>query len=167
METMAHSIEVRYMKIDKDLLATYRNLLSATKDTLAQTQYTQLLAQIEISPTKRLENSYRSLFNAIDKYNHGDMDKLVSHRFLFDVLTASPKKRERDLRRITAQFCDFVKSAGSNNTQNHRYIVMRYATLVENSVAELSALDMDKKDNEFHRKWIAELRERLDTKDNK
>ena len=157
METMAHSIEVRYMKIDKDLLATYRNLLSATKDTLAQTQYTQLLAQIEISPTKRLENSYRSLFNAIDKYNHGDMDKLVSHRFLFDVLTASPKKRERD----------FVKSAGSNNTQNHRYIVMRYATLVENSVAELSALDMDKKDNEFHRKWIAELRERLDTKDNK
>ena len=44
---------------------------------------------------------------------------------------------------------------------------MRYATLVENSVAELSALDMDKKDNEFHRKWIAELRERLDTKDNK
>ena len=41
------------------------------------------------------------------------------------------------------------------------------AKLIEESVAELQTLDFDKKDTEFHAVWIQELRERLDTKDNK
>ena len=41
------------------------------------------------------------------------------------------------------------------------------ARLIEESVAELQNLDFDKKDAEFHAVWIQELRERLDTKDNK
>jgi len=167
MEIMAHSIDVRYMEIDKELLASYRHLLSTTKENLALTQFTDLLTTIEITPTKRLETSYRSLFNMIGKNNYGSADKLLSHRFLFEVLTASPKKRERDLRRIANQFCEFIKSAGSGNTQAHRLTAVRYADTIERRVAELGAIGMDKKDSEFHRNWIAELRERLDTKDNK
>jgi hypothetical protein len=155
------------MEIDSNLLASYRNLISATKDSLAADQFTQLLNRIEITPTKRLETSYKSLFKAIDKYSQGDMDKLLSHRFLFEILKASPKKRERDLRRITSHFCDFVKSAGSSNTTGHRLTVMRYANLVEECVQGLHDLEIDKKDMDFHSKWIGELRERLDTKDNK
>ena len=91
------------MEIDSKLLASYRNLLSATKDTLAFTQYTQLLNRVDIPPTKRLENSYKSLFKAIDKYSQGDMDKLLGHRFLFEILKASPKKSEiyEELRTIS------------------------------------------------------------------
>ncbi len=155
------------MEIDSKLLASYRNLLSATKDTLAFTQYTQLLNRVDIPPTKRLENSYKSLFKAIDKYSQGDMDKLLGHRFLFEILKASPKKRERDLRRITNDFCDFVKSAGSSNTMGHRLTVLKYAQLVEECVQGLQDLEIDKKDSQFHTLWIQELRERLDTKDNK
>jgi|TARA_R110000850_G_scaffold34386_1_gene92936 hypothetical protein len=167
METMAHSFDVRYMEIDKEMLASYRQLLTTTKEHLAYTQYNDLLARIDVSPTKRLENSYRSLFNTIDKHSLGSAEKLLPHRFLFEVLTASPKKRERDLRKIANQFCDFIKSAGSGNTLGHRLTVIRYAETIEMNVAELGALGMDKKDTNFHRKWIAELRERLDTKDNK
>ena len=155
------------MEIDQNLLASYRNLLSNTKDTLAYTQFTDLLERVEITPTKRLENSYKSLFKAIDKYSQGDMEKLLSHRFLFEILRASPKKRERDLRRITNHFCDFVKSAGSSNTMAHRLTVMKYAELVENCVQGLQDFEIDKKDADFHKKWIGELRERLDTKDDK
>ena len=155
------------MEIDQNLLASYRNLLSNTKDTLAYTQFTDLLERVEITPTKRLENSYKSLFKAIDKYSQGDMDKLLGHRFLFEILSASPKKRERDLRRITNHFCDFVKSAGSSNTMAHRLTVMKYAELVENCVQGLQDFEIDKKDADFHKKWIGELRERLDTKDDK
>ena len=115
------------MEIDHNLLASYRTLLSTTKETLAHTQFNDLLERVEITPTKRLENSYKSLFKAIDKYSQGDMDKLLGHRFLFEILSASPKKRERDLRRITNHFCDFVKSAGSSNTMSHRLTVMKYA----------------------------------------
>ncbi len=122
---------------------------------------------MDINPTKRLEKSYKSLFKAIDKYSQGDMDKLLSHRFLFEILKASPKKRERDLRRITSHFCDFVKSAGSSNTAGHRLTVLRYANLVEECVQGLQDMEIDKKDTDFHSKWIGELRERLDTKDNK
>ena len=155
------------MQIDSNLLASYRMLLSTTKDTLAHTQFNSLINRVDIAPTKRLENSYKSLFKAIDKYSHGDMEKLLSHRFLFEILHASPKKRERDLRRITSHFCDFVKSAGSSNTTAHRMTVMRYAELVDSCVQGLQDLEIDKKDNEFHKKWIGELRERLDTRDNK
>ena len=155
------------MEIDHQLLASYRTLLSTTKDTLAYTQFNALLNRVQITPTKRLENSYKSLFKAIDKYSQGDMDKLLSHRFLFEILTASPKKRERDLRKITNHFCDFVKSAGSSNTMAHRLTVMRYAELVEEGVEGLQDFEIDKKDADFHKKWIGELRERLDTKENK
>ena len=155
------------MEIDSNLLASYRTLLSTTKDTLAHTQFNSLISRVDIAPTKRLENSYKSLFKAIDKYSHGDMEKLLSHRFLFEVLHASPKKRERDLRRIASHFCDFVKSAGSSNTTAHRMTVMRYAELVDSCVQGLQDLEIDKKDIEFHNKWIGELRERLDTRDNK
>ncbi len=155
------------MEIDSKLLASYRMLLSTTKDTLAHTQFNSLINRVDIAPTKRLENSYKSLFKAIDKYSHGDMEKLLSHRFLFEILHASPKKRERDLRRITSHFCDFVKSAGSSNTTAHRMTVERYAELVDSCVQGLQDFDIDKKDIEFHNKWIGELRERLDTRDNK
>ena len=146
------------MEIDRNLLASYRSLLSNTKDNLAHQQFTELLERVEINPTKRLENSYKSLFKAIDRYSHGDMDKLLSHRFLFEILRASPKKRERDLRRITNHFCDFVKSAGSSNTAGHRLTVLKYAQMVEECVQGLQDLEIDKKDSDFHLKWIYEYK---------
>ena len=82
---MAHSFDVRYMEIDKEMLASYRQLLTTTKEHLAYTQYNDLLARIDVSPTKRLENSYRSLFNTIDKHSLGSAEKLLPHRFLFEV----------------------------------------------------------------------------------
>jgi hypothetical protein len=155
------------MNIDPNLLDSYKNLLITTKQNLATEQFNSLLGRVDINPTKRLEKSYISLFKAIDRYSQGDMEKLLSHRFLFEFLKASPKKRERDLRRMTNQFCDFVKSAGSANTMAHRLTVMKYAELVQSCVEGLQDFDIDKKDVDFHTKWIGELRERLDTREDK
>ena len=155
------------MELSADLLASYRSMLSNTKDTLAHTQFTQFAERVDIPTTKRLENSYKSLFNALDKFTYGDMSKLLKHRFLFDVLKASPKKRERDLRKIINHYCDFIKSAGSGNTEAHRSNLTRMASLIEDSVSDIQNLELDKKDSQFHTIWIQELRERLDTKGNK
>ena len=155
------------MELSADLLASYRSLLSNTKDTLAHNQFNQFAERVDIPTTKRLENSYKSLFNALDKFTYGDMSKLLKHRFLFDVLKASPKKRERDLRKIINHYCDFIKSAGSGNTVAHRSTVIRMASLIEDSVSDIQNLELDKKDSQFHTIWIQELRERLDTKGNK
>jgi len=155
------------MELSADLLASYRSMLSNTKDTLAHTQFTQFAERVDIPTTKRLENSYKSLFNALDKFTYGDMSKLLKHRFLFDVLKASPKKRERDLRKIINHYCDFIKSAGSGNTVAHRSNLIRMASLIEDSVSDIQNLELDKKDSQFHTIWIQELRERLDTKGNK
>ena len=155
------------LELNADVLANFRQMLSNTRDTLAHSQFHDFVGKIDVSPTKRLENSYKSLFNALDKFGHNDMPKLLRHRFLFDVLKASPKKRERDLRRIISHYCDFIQSAGSGNTVAHRSNVVRMAKLIQESVADLHDSEIDKKDSDFHTLWIQELRERLDTKDNK
>lgn len=142
-------------------------MLSNTKDDLAYNQFNDFVQRVNISPTKKLENSYKSLFKALDKVSPQDMSKLLRHRFLFEVLTASPKKRERDLRRIINHYCEFIQSAGSGNTVSHRSNVIRLAKMIEDSVAELQSIELDKKDAKFHTQWIQELRERLDTKENK
>ena len=142
-------------------------MLSNTKDDLAYNQFNDFVQRVNISPTKKLENSYKSLFKALDKVSPQDMSKLLRHRFLFEVLTASPKKRERDLRRIINHYCEFIQSAGSGNTVAHRSNVIRLAKMIEDSVAELQSIELDKKDAKFHTQWIQELRERLDTKENK
>jgi len=171
MEITARIIEVIPMEeplsLNTDILANFRQMLSNSKDNLALNQFRNFAEQVEVSPTKRLENSYKSLFKALDKFSHGDMTKLLQHRFLFEILKASPKKRERDLRRIIHHYCDFIQSAGSGNTPAHRSTVVRMARLIEESVSELQNLDLDRKDDNFHSNWIQELRERLDTKDNK
>jgi len=142
-------------------------MLSNTKDDLAYNQFNDFVQRVNISPTKKLENSYKSLFKALDKVSPKDMSKLLRHRFLFEVLIASPKKRERDLRRIINHYCEFIQSAGSGNTVAHRSNVIRLAKMIEDSVAELQSIELDKKDAKFHTQWIQELRERLDTKENK
>ncbi len=167
MAIMARSIEVVSMEIDLNVLKSYRNLLTTTKDTLAHNQFTELADIIGVKPTKRLEKSYRSLFKTIDKFSHGDMPKLLNHRFLFEILMASPKKRERDLKRVANNYCQFILNAGSENTAAHRLTISRYAETISNCINELNSLDLDRKDNDFHTHWIAELRERLDTKENK
>ena len=160
-------MEIDQMEIDQSLLNSYKSLITNTKANLATEQFNTLIGRVNMNPTKRLEKSYISLFKAIDKYSQGDMEKLLTHRFLFEFLKASPKKRERDLRRVANQFCDFVKSAGSANTIAHRLTVKRYAEMVQNCVDGLQDLDIDKKDADFHTKWIGELRERLDTREDK
>jgi hypothetical protein len=45
--------------------------------------------------------------------------------------------------------------------------VYRLAKTIQDSVLGMEGLELDKKDNQFHTLWIQELRERLDTKDNK
>ena len=155
------------MELKPEILANFRQMLSNTKYILAYNQFNDFVTLVDVSPTKRLENSYKSLFKALDKFTYGDMSKLLKHRFLFDVLKASPKKRERDLRRIINHYCDFIKSAGSGNTTAHRANVFRMAKMIEDSVVDIQTLELDKKDIHFHTLWIQELRERLDTKDNK
>ena len=115
------------MRIDPAILANYRHLIVTTKESLAQNQFQHFVNTVQVSPTKRLEKSYHSLFKAIDKYPMGDYAKILNHRFLFEILKASPTS----------------------------------------CVKELQELEFDKKDEEFHHKWIGELRERLDTRDNK
>ena len=95
------------------------------------------------------------------------MPKLLNHRFLFEILMASPKKRERDLKRMANHYCQFIMNAGSENTAAHRLTISRYAQTVENCINELNGLEIDRKDSNFHSLWIGELRERLDTKENK
>lgn len=80
---------------------------------------------------------------------------------------ASPKKRERDLKRMANHYCQFIMNAGSENTAAHRLTISRYAQTVENCINELNGLDLDRKDSNFHSLWIGELKERLDTKENK
>ena len=82
------------MEIDSNLLASYRTLLSNTKDTLAHDQFNSLIGRMEIPPTKRLEKSYKSLFKAIDKYSHGDMEKkeLIMQMDIMDISELDVKR---------------------------------------------------------------------------
>lgn len=164
---MAHSIEMRTMQINQDLLKTYRDFLSATRDDLAATQFQTFVMAHEIPQTKKLQKSYLSLFKALDGIPCADMPKILTHRFLFEALQASPKKRERDLRRVTQAFCDFVKSAGSKNTFGYRLFRNAYADNIRDCIEEMDEMDLDKKASDFSNVWITALRERLDTKCNK
>jgi len=56
------------MEIDSNLLASYRTLLSTTKDTLAHDQFNSLIGRMEIAPTKRLEMGIWKNYFLIDFY---------------------------------------------------------------------------------------------------
>ena len=70
------------MELKPEILANFRQMLSNTKDDLAYNQFNDFVTLVDVSPTKRLENSYKSLFKALDKFTYGDMSKLLKHRFL-------------------------------------------------------------------------------------
>ena len=166
-EIMARSIEMRAMQINQDLLKTYRDFLSTTRDDLAATQFQEFVIAHEIPQTKKLQKSYLSLFKALDGVPYSDMPKILTHRFLFEALQASPKKRERDLRRVAQSFCEFVKSAGSKNTFGYRLFRNTYADNIKTCIGEMDEMELDKKASDFSKMWIMTLRERLDTKGNK
>ena len=62
MEITARSIEVMTMEeplsLNTDILANFRQMLSNSKDNLALNQFRNFAEQVEVSPTKRLENSF-------------------------------------------------------------------------------------------------------------
>ncbi len=166
-EIMARSIEMRAMQINQDLLKTYRDFLSTTRDDLAATQFEEFVIAHEIPQTKKLQKSYLSLFKALDGVPYAEMSKVLNHRFLFEALQASPKKRERDLRRVAQAFCEFVKSAGSKNTFGYRLFRNTYADNIKTCIGEMDEMELDKKASDFSKMWITTLRERLDTKGDK
>jgi len=155
------------ISINTDILKTYRDFLSNTKEQLASSQFEEFVSLHEINPTKRLEKSYLSLFKTLDTVPFTSLDKILTHRFLFEALTASPKKRERDLKRIAQSFSSFVQSAGSKNTMGYRHLRNTYADIITNCISELDEIELDRKATDFSNQWIAALRERLDTKGNK
>jgi hypothetical protein len=138
-----------------EFLSQYKAILASESDDLTRNQLEKFGESHDISITQRLEKSYFSLVSKLDNPPK-NMNVLYAHPFILNLLKSSPATRERELRKLVEAFSDFVRTAGTKNTPLHQDVRRNYA---ENLIA--LSTDIPTKNPE---KWVATLKERLDTK---
>jgi cobalamin biosynthesis Co2+ chelatase CbiK len=141
-----------------DFLSDFKQMVENKETELKQNQFQDFVSDFEIKMSKNLEKSYYSLISLLDDTTI-ELAKVYSHPFLFNLLDASVKKKEREMKKLVLAFCNFVVDAGTKNKPTHQIIRKNYANTLSKAVSELESQDRVAD-------WITNLKERLDTKNN-
>jgi len=138
-----------------EFLKDFKAILSDEKDELIRQQLGSFTDKHGINNTIRLEKSYFSFIDKLDSESV-NLNSLYAHPFIINLLKASGKSRERDLRKLTESFSAFILTAGTANTPSHQNVRRLYSYNLMESLKDISSKDPSQ--------WVATLRERLDTK---
>lgn len=157
-ELVEKTNEVTVSLPNLDFLNDFKQMVVNKETELKKNQFQDFVSDFEIKMSKNLEKSYYSLISLLDDTTI-ELAKVYSHPFLFNLLDASAKKKERELKKLVMAFCDFVVDAGTKNKPTHQIIRKNYAHTLSKAVSELESQNCSDD-------WITNLKERLDTKKN-
>jgi hypothetical protein len=150
METEMPNLEMLESSISR-----FRKIIQTEKKDLTKTQIESFISAYNIRLTKNLEKSYFSLVSKLDDETVRTAD-ILHDQFIIKLLKASGFKKEKELKRITMAFCDFLVGAGTKNTTQQQMLKQDYSLKLKNAVGVI--------ESQNSMEWIANLKERLDTK---
>tara|TARA_R110000824_G_scaffold29316_5_gene97697 strand:+ start:2308 stop:2787 length:480 start_codon:yes stop_codon:yes gene_type:complete len=149
------------------VLATYRLFLKDERKNLLNEQFDNFADSHNLPKTVKLRNSYLKLMDVLDDdkpTSKNWAETIYANNFLFELLSAIPDAKERELRRTTQAFCNLLDSAGLGNKRCHRLMRNRYAQAVSGALSEVMIDPSLRKTPEFKGIWTTDLKERLNTK---
>ncbi len=151
----------------ENVLATYRSFLKDERKNILNEQFNKFADSHNLPKNATLRRSYSKLMDALDddKSTMNDrVETVYANNFLFELLYALPNAKERELRKTTQSFCNFLASAGVGNQLKHRLMRERYAESVSGALSEVIIDPLLRKTPEFKSLWTMDLKERLNTK---
>jgi len=151
----------------ENVLATYRLFLKDERKNILNEQFNKFADSHNLPKTAKLRKSYSKLMDALDddKSTLNDrVETIYANNFLFELLSALPNAKERELRKTTQAFCNLLASAGLGNKLRHRLMRERYAESVSGALSEVIIDPSLRKTPEFKSLWTMDLKERLNTK---
>ena len=151
----------------KNVLATYRSFLKDERKNILNEQFNKFADSHNLPKTVKLRKSYTKLMDALDDDKsalNDRVDTVYANNFLFELLSALPNAKERELRKTTQAFCNLLASAGLGNRITHRLLRERYAQSVSSALSEVIIDPTLRKTPEFKGLWTMDLKERLNTK---
>ena len=154
----------------ENILATYRSFLEDERKNILTEQFNKFTDVYNLPKTAKLRKSYSKLMDALDDDKTSMDDRINSvytNNFLFELLSALPNAKERELRKTTQAFCSFLSCAGVGNKIRHRMMRERYATAISGALDEVAIDPSLRKTPEFKSIWTTNLKERLNTKRDK
>lgn len=150
METDMPNLEMLESSINR-----FRKIIQTEKKDLTKTQIESFISSYDIKLTKNLEKSYFTLVSKLDDEKVRTAD-ILQDQFIIKLLKASGFTKEKELKRITMAFCDFLLFAGTKNTTQQQMLKQDYSLQLKNAIGVI--------EYENSVGWIANLKERLDTK---
>jgi len=154
----------------ENVLATYRSFLEDERKNILSEQFNKFTDAYDLPKNAKLRKSYSKLMDALDDDKTSMDDRINSvytNNFLFELLSALPNAKERELRKTTQAFCSFLSCAGVGNKIRHRMMRERYATAISGALDEVAIDPSLRKTPEFKSIWTTNLKERLNTKRDK
>ena len=149
-------------------LATYRLFLEDERKNILTEQFNKFADLHNLPNNLKLRKSYTKLMDALDDEKSSTwLDTVYTNNFLFDLLSALPNPKERELRKTAQAFCHLLSSAGLGNKNSHRLMRNRYAQSVSGALSEVIIDASLRKTPEFKSIWTMDLKERLNTKRDK
>jgi len=145
-----------------EFLKNYKAFLENQRNDLIESQFISFAKENGIRPTLKLQKSFLKLVNLLD--NDFDIETVYSTTFLFDFLRAMKNPKERDLKKVVQNFCEFILTAGSGNTATHRRIREIYSEEIKKTLEGMIVEESIKKSDNFKTEWVASLKQHLNTK---
>lgn len=155
LNTKVNEMETEIDMPNLDLLNSFKKLIQSEKNDLTKTQIESFISNYDIRLTKALEKSYFTLVSKLDDETCRT-DDIYTDQFIIKLLKASGFKKEKELKRITMAFCDFLICVGTKNTTQQQMLKQDYSLKLKNAVGVIEFQDSIE--------WIGLLKERLDTK---
>lgn len=147
---------------DLTFINDYKKFLSQQRKNLINNQFDTFVESNKIKSNVKLKRSFDKLVNLLD--NDTNLNNLSTSPFIFDLLNSLTNPKERELKKITNNFCEFVLTVGSGNTQTHRMVRQMYSQRIKEIIENMIFDDSMKRSDEFKTEWVATFKEQLNTK---
>lgn len=142
-------------------IQSYKKFLNEQRNNLITNQFNSFIENNNIDSSAKLKRSFLKLVNLLD--NDLDLKNLIDTTFIFDLLESLDSPKERELKKITNNFCEFLLTVGSGNTETHRIVRKMYAENIKDIIDNLSFEDSVKRSEDFKTEWVAKFKEQLNT----
>lgn len=109
------------------MLSSYRRLLEREREQNLLHQFDTFMGQIGIQDDEAMVEyfeSFKSMLTIFESKGSAPemMKQAVESEFFNDIMTAKTSFREREMRKLTHQLCDFIERSASNSVDDESFV---------------------------------------------
>jgi hypothetical protein len=111
----------------KTMLSSYRRLLEREREQNLLHQFDTFMGQIGIQDGQASEDYFESFKQMLSIFESKGsapemMKEAVESEFFTKIMTAKTSFREREMRKLTHQLCDFIERSASNSVDDESFV---------------------------------------------